>query len=104
MCGPGWAVGMCPWLQADVTLVPAGRQGALARTRFGQTITAAAETVDVQQVQGAGAAFSADSSTPAAGASLCPAACSLPVQPGACGAWYPQRDSNPCRRLERAVS
>lgn len=44
---------------ADVTIVTAGRQGALARTRSGQTITAAALTVDVQQVQGAGAAFSA---------------------------------------------
>lgn len=42
---------------AGITVVTAGRQGALARTRSGQTITAAAVTVDVQQVQGAGAAF-----------------------------------------------
>jgi sugar/nucleoside kinase (ribokinase family) len=40
-------------------ILTAGGQGALARTRSGQTITAAALTVDVQQVQGAGAAFSA---------------------------------------------
>jgi sugar/nucleoside kinase (ribokinase family) len=44
---------------ADIAVVTVGRQGALARTRSGQTITAAAVTVDVQQVQGAGAAFSA---------------------------------------------
>jgi sugar/nucleoside kinase (ribokinase family) len=44
---------------ADVTVVTAGRQGALARTRSGQTITAPAVNVSVQQVQGAGAAFSA---------------------------------------------
>lgn len=44
---------------ADIAVVTVGRHGALARTRSGQTITAAAVTVDVQQVQGAGAAFSA---------------------------------------------
>lgn len=44
---------------ADVTVVTVGRHGALARTRSSQTITAAAVTIDVQQVQGAGAAFSA---------------------------------------------
>jgi sugar/nucleoside kinase (ribokinase family) len=44
---------------ADIAVVTVGRQGALARTRSGQTITAAAVTVDVRQVQGAGAAFSA---------------------------------------------
>jgi sugar/nucleoside kinase (ribokinase family) len=44
---------------ADVTVVTAGGHGALARTRSGQTITAPAVTVDVQQGQGAGAAFSA---------------------------------------------
>lgn len=44
---------------ADVTVVTAGRQGALARTHSSQTVNAAAQAVDIQQVQGAGSAFSA---------------------------------------------
>jgi sugar/nucleoside kinase (ribokinase family) len=44
---------------ADVTVVTAGRKGALARTHSGHTIPAPAVIADVRQVQGAGAAFSA---------------------------------------------
>jgi len=44
---------------AELVIVTAGRQGALAQAGTGPMVTAPAVSVDVQQVQGAGAAFSA---------------------------------------------
>ena len=44
---------------ADTAIVTRGRYGAIARTRTGDTVTADALDVNVRQVQGAGAVFSA---------------------------------------------
>jgi sugar/nucleoside kinase (ribokinase family) len=44
---------------AEVAVVTVGRRGVLARTRTGTTLAAPAVNVDVQQVHGAGAVFSA---------------------------------------------
>jgi hypothetical protein len=44
---------------ADIAVVTAGRDGAIARTRAGAVVSAPALAVTVRQVQGAGAVFSA---------------------------------------------
>ncbi|MFI9591194.1 carbohydrate kinase family protein [Nonomuraea sp. NPDC052265] len=50
---------LCDLQIADVAVVTAGRRGATGRTSKGASVTTAAAAVEVRQVQGAGAAFSA---------------------------------------------
>jgi sugar/nucleoside kinase (ribokinase family) len=50
---------LCEARLAEMVVVTAGHEGALARTSDGQTVVAAATAVNVLQVRGAGATFSA---------------------------------------------